>query len=91
MFSQTLSKKNLSKKIKESKGYTCLIDEVTDISNVHNLLIFIIFYDMEKGMTVLKFVNTSDILGQSKTTSADALFIFLCVKKVLENNLGLNL
>ena len=46
---------------------------------------------MEKGMTVLKFVNTCDILGQSKTTSANALFIFLYVKKVLENNLGLNL
>ena len=68
-----------------------MIDEVTDISNVQNLLTFIRFYDMEKGMTVSKFVKTCDILGESETTSADALSIFLCLKNVLENNLGLNL
>ena len=84
-------KEELVKEIKESKGYACLIDKVTDISNVQNLLIFIRFYDMEKGMTVSKFVNTCDILGESETMSADALSIFLCLKNVLENNLGLNL
>ena len=49
------------------------------------------FYDMEKGMIVSKFVNTCNIFGESKTTLADALSIFLCLKNVLENNLGLNL
>ena len=68
-----------------------MIDGVTDISNVKNLLIFLRFYDMEKGMTVPKFVNTCDILGGSETTSADALSIFFCLKNMLENNLGLNL
>ena len=42
-------------------------------------------------MTVSKFVNTYDILGESETTSADALSIFLYLKNVLESNLGLNL
>ena len=68
-----------------------MIDEVTDISDVQNLLNFIRFYDMEKRMTVPRFVNTCDILGESETTSADALSIFLCLRNVLENNLGLNL
>ena len=68
-----------------------MIDKVTDISNVQNLLTFIRFYDMEKGMTGSKFVNTYDILGEFVTTSADALSSFLCLKNVLENNLGLNL
>ena len=40
-------KKELGKKINECNGYACLIDEVTDISNVQNLLTFIRFYDME--------------------------------------------
>lgn len=83
-------KENLVSKIKESKGYACLFDEITDISNIQNLLTFIRFYDVEKGMTVTKFVNTCDVLGESETTS-NALSIFLCLKNVLENKLGLNL
>ena len=69
-------KEELVKKIKESKSYAYLIDEVTNISNVQNLLTFIRFYGMEKGMTVSKFVNACDILGEPKTTSPDALSIF---------------
>ena len=38
----------LVKKIKESKGYACLIDEATDILNVQNLLTFIIFYILRR-------------------------------------------
>ena len=41
-------------------------------------------------MTVWRFLNTCDILGESETTG-DALSIFLCLKNVIENNLGLNL
>ena len=46
---------------------------------------------MEKEMTVSKFVNTCDISEKSETTSANTLSTFLCLKNVLENNLGLNL
>ena len=46
---------------------------------------------MEKRITVSKFVNTFDILGESEAMSADALSTFLCLKNVSENNLGLNL
>ena len=45
-------------------------------------------------MAVSKFVNICDILGESETKSKNALsifLIFLCIKNVLENNLGLNL
>ena len=35
-----------------------MIDEVTDISNVQNLLTFMRFYDMEEEMTVSEFVST---------------------------------
>ena len=45
---------------------------------------------MEKGMTVWRLLNTCNILAESETMSADALSIFLCLKNVLENNLGLN-
>ena len=45
---------------------------------------------MEKGITVSRFVNTYDILGESETMSANSLFIFSCLENVLENNLGLN-
>ena len=67
-----------------------MVDEVTDISNVQNLLTFIRFYHMEKRMTVSEFANTCDISGESEITSADALSIFLCLKNVLGNNLDLN-
>ena len=56
---------------------------MTDISNVQDLLTFIRFCNMEKGMTASKFVNTCDILGESETTSADAFSIFLYLKTVL--------
>ena len=46
---------------------------------------------MEEGMTVWRFLNSCDILGESETRSADALYIFLCLKNVVENNFGLNL
>ena len=59
-----------------------MFDEVTEISNVKNLLTFIRFYDMEKGMTVSEFANICDISEESVTTSADALSIFLCLKNV---------
>ena len=48
VLSDIIKEELVKKKIKESKGYACLIDEVTDISNVQNLLIFVRFYDMEK-------------------------------------------
>ena len=47
-------KEELVKKIKESDGYACLIDEVTDMSNVQNLLTIIRFHDMEKGVIVIQ-------------------------------------
>ena len=54
-----------------------MIDEVTDISNVQNLLTFIRFYDMEEEMTVSEFVSTYYILGESETKSADAFLSFV--------------
>ena len=82
-------KEKLVAKIKESHGYACLTDEVTDISNVENLLTFVRYYDVEKRTTATCFANTCDILSESDTTSADAKSIFMCLRNALQHELGL--
>lgn len=64
-------------KIKQSDGYTCLKDEVTDISNICNLLTFIRFF--ETGETMISFVNATDILEHFENISAGSEFIFQCL------------
>lgn len=64
-------------KIKQSDGYTCLKDEVTDISNICNLLTFIHFF--ETGETMISFVNANNILEHSENISAGLEFIFQCL------------
>ena len=75
-------KEELVKKIKESKGYACLIDEVTDISNVQNVLTFIRFYYIEKGMTVSK---------KNLKQCQQMLYLSFCASKMCLDVLGLNL
>ena len=84
-------KNKLVAKIKKSDGYACLIDEVTDISNIQNLLTFIRYFDFEKGTTSTCFGSTCDVLEESKTTSADAVSIFESLKNTLEKDLDLEL
>ena len=46
---------------------------------------------MEKGVAQTKFVNTSDLLEESSTTSANAQAIFSSLKNLIEQNLKLDL
>ena len=46
---------------------------------------------MEKGVAQTKFVNTSDLLEESSTTSANAQVIFSSLKNLIEQNLKLDL
>ena len=67
-------------KIKTSEGFGLLTDEVTDISNIQQLVTFIQYYDEEVGDSVTKFMDTTDLLENSPESSpnADAIFECLC-------------
>ena len=51
-------KTKLVAKIKRSDAYAYLMDEVTDISNIQNLLTFIRYFDFEKGTASTSFGST---------------------------------
>ena len=80
----------LTKRINNSKCFGLLTDEVTDISNVQQLVTFIRFFDMEKGDTSTVFVDSSDLLEQSEEGSPNASAILNCLVKMLDR-LGLDL
>ena len=80
----------LTKRIKNSKCFGLLTDQVTDISNVQQLVTFIKFFDMEKGDTATVFEEFSDLLEQSDDGSPNANAILNCPVKMLDR-LGLDL
>ena len=84
-------KTNLVEKIKKSGAFAILTDEATDISNIQQLLTFLRYYDCEKKATDTSFVNASDLLSESETTSADAQSIYLSLKKLIEDDLLLDI
>ena len=77
--------------IKKTGMYGILTDEVTDISNIQQLLTFINFYNVDAGRTETKFIHTADLLEESEPTSPDALSIFTCLKTLLTEDLELPL
>ena len=78
------------KKIKKSEAFGLLTDEVTDISNVQQLVSFIQFFDEEIGDCVTKFIETADLLESSHNSFPDADAIFSCLVKLLQKH-GLDL
>ena len=56
-----------------------LTDEVTDISNLQNLVIFIKYYDHEKREALTAFIDFTDLLNFSETNSADSQTIHDCL------------
>ena len=78
----------LTKRIKNSKCFGLLTDEMTDISNVQQLVTFIKFFDMEKGDTSTVFVDFCDLLEQSEEGSPNVNAILSCLVKMLDR-LGL--
>ena len=82
------SVEGLTKGIKNSKCFGLLTDEVTDISNMQQVVTFIKFFDMEKGDTSTVFVDSSDLLEQSEEGFPNANGILNCLVKMLDR-LGL--
>ena len=79
-------KEKLVNKIKVSRGFASLIDEVTDISKVQNLVLLIRYYEAEKSKTATDFAHKCDLLVESETVSV--LSIFTSLKNALETELG---
>ena len=77
-------------KIKNSKCYGLLTDEVTDISNMCQLVTFIKYFDYEIGNTSTKFVDSSDLLEKSEEASPNADAVVNCLVAML-NQLDLEL
>ena len=89
LIANTITEK-IVKKIKKSEAFGLLTDEVTDISNVQQLVSFIQFFDEEIGDCVTKFIETADLLESSHNSSPDADAIFSCLVKLLQKH-GLDL
>ena len=86
-----LIKEDLVAKIKTSSAFSLLTDEVTDISNIQQLLTFLRYYGVEKGTTETCFANTSNLLAESATSAADSESIFLSLQDLIKNELSLDL
>jgi hypothetical protein len=80
-------KEDIVKKVKTSGSFGILSDEVTDISNIQQLVTFIKYFDAEMCMPQTKYINTSDLLEESTSTSASAQAIFSSLKNLIEKNL----
>ena len=75
-------------KIKQSDVFGLLTDEVTDISNICQLVSFIKYFDEEKGKADTVFIDCSDLLNFSPKASPDANAIVSCLtEKFKELNL----
>ena len=72
---------DLVSKIKKSNVYSLLIDEVTDISNVCQLVSFVKLYDVDKEKADTVFLDCSDLLEHSPDASPDADAIVTCITK----------
>ena len=72
---------DLVNKIKKSNVFSLLIDEVTDISNVCQLVPFVKLYDVDKEKANTVFLDCSDLLEYSPDASPDANAIVTCITK----------
>ena len=80
LISQTIIQ-DLVEKIKESNVYGLLTDEVTDVSNICQLVSFIKYFDMNKGTADTVFIDCSDLLKYSPVASPNADAIVSCITK----------
>ena len=75
-------------KIKQSDVFGLLTDEVTDISNICQLVSFIKYFEEEKGKADTVFIDCSDLLNFSPKASPGANAIVSCLaEKFKELNL----
>ena len=81
---------DIIQEIKRSNVYGLLMDEVMDLSNTHQLVTFIKFYDQNLRDARTRFVNVSDVLEGSVDTTATAETIHDCLI-ILLNSLDLKI
>ena len=70
---------DLVAKIKASQYYALLTDEVTDISNLCQLVSFVKIFDEEGGKADTRYLDCSDLLEHSPEASPDADAIVACI------------
>ena len=75
---------DLVNNIRKSNFYALLTDEVTDISNICQLVSFVKFFDVDKGRTDTAFLDCSDLLQHSIDASPNADAIFTCFTKKMQ-------
>ena len=81
---------DIIQEIKRSNVYGLLMDEVMDLSNTHQLVTFIKYYDQNLRDARTRFVNVSDVLEGSVDTTATAETIHDCLI-ILLNSLDLKI
>ena len=66
-------------KVEETNAFGLLADEVTDISNVCQLVTVAKYFDLEKSKANIVFIYSSDLLNYSPEGSPDANAIGSCI------------
>ena len=72
-------------KIQKSPFVGILTGEVTDISNIQNLVTFIKYYDHEKREAHTASIDSTDLLNFSETNSANSQTIHDCLINLISN------
>ena len=72
-------------KVRKTLFFGILTEEVTDISNVQNLVIFIKYYDHEKGEAQTAYIDSTDLLSFSETNLTDPQTIHDCLINLISN------
>ena len=75
---------DLLDKIKESDVYALLTDEVTDVSNICQLVSFVKTFNVDKGKAETAFLDCSDLLEHSPDASPNADAIVTCIMTKFE-------
>ena len=70
-------KKKIVESIKHPKGFAILTDEVTDISNIQQLVRFVQDFDC-----ITTFLSTTDVLEDLPDSSSNAEVMFNCLSSI---------
>ena len=70
-------KKKIVESIKHPKGFAILTDEVTDISNIQQLVRFVQYFDC-----ITTFLSTTDVLEDLPDSSTNAEVMFNCLSSI---------
>ena len=82
-----LLKEKLINNIKKAGMYTLLTNEVTDISNMQQPLMFVKYHNVDTTEPETKFLHIADLLSESEETSTNVQLIFESLKNLSHNQL----